>query len=70
MLGETYRYNSKDTDVSFRLASAFNYAEYFSLKTPDWVASQILCKHQIVAKNRAKVYGLAGRLLPPALPTE
>jgi hypothetical protein len=35
MLGEMYRYNSKDADVSFRLASAFNYAEYFSLKTPD-----------------------------------
>lgn len=34
MLGEMYRYNSKDADVSFRLASAFNYAEYFSLKTP------------------------------------
>ena len=26
MLGKTYRYNSKDADVGFRLASAFNYA--------------------------------------------
>ena len=35
MLGEMYRYNIKDADASFRLASAFNYAEYLSLKTPD-----------------------------------
>ena len=34
------------------------------------VASQILCKLQIAVKNRAKVYGLAGRPVPPALPTE
>ena len=34
MLGEMYRYNSKDADASFRLASAFNYTGYFSLKTP------------------------------------
>ena len=26
MLGEVQHYNSKDADVSFRLASAFNYA--------------------------------------------
>ena len=40
------------------------------LKDETVVASQILCKPQIAVKNRAKVYGLAGRRIPPALPTE
>ena len=34
------------------------------------VVSQILCKHQIAVKNRAKISGLAERRMPPTLPTE
>ena len=34
----------------------------FTVDRPNqkWVASQILCKHQIAVENRTKVYGLAG----------